>query len=534
LIYSKFLKRKKLKFFYKYKSNVIRTKPKIEKNIISSYRDTKKAKVYERLFNYSILKQQMLDNLLSKYLMNEEEKYTFNPKINKKDINFDLYYKYNCDDLFDVYNNGILLLTERKFRPKSYNNTHNKFTIDDFSSDYYTIYNLDKKVKKFRNSPFNGSTIELINPYSDYYNKYNYNYIPFTSSKKAKNLRRSSIPVTTKNRHKIYSNFFHEEDKERNIKNNNYNDAMKKNLFHNRIKLNKTSSQFYPKLSNGNNTNNYDNRKDIATNGIYNNNFSNYLKNKTNKVFKPKIINKNEVKDLLSNKKGGKIIPKDINTISMKDISLNNQINPICNNSNISSYNISSISTNKKEENKKMKSPVKKEHLFSFGTDLFYIDNKSDKNMNPSNSVINKSILVGNPFKSNNNMVIKNDRKKNLIERNDNKSKTNSITAKTNRISTNYSGSNSNYNLNKYYESNRPKNGREKINQFEVQTMQEYNIINHKIEDIKNVNYNVQTTLQTLTDSKILELASKYVSQEDDSLDSYRKECLLYNKKNQK
>jgi hypothetical protein len=218
----------------------------------------------------------------------------------------------------------------------------------------------------------------------------------------------------------------------------------------------------------------------------------------------------------------------------MKDISLNNQINPICNNSNISSYNISSISTNKKEENKKMKSPVKKEHLFSFGTDLFYIDNKSDKNMNPSNSVINKSILVGNPFKSNNNMVIKNDRKKNLIERNDNKSKTNSITAKTNRISTNYSGSNSNYNLNKYYESNRPKNGREKINQFEVQTMQEYNIINHKIEDIKNVNYNVQTTLQTLTDSKILELASKYVSQEDDSLDSYRKECLLYNKKNQK
>ena len=471
----------------------------------------------------------MLDNLLFKYLMNEEEKYTFNPKINKKNINFDLYYKYkyNCDDLFDDYKNGVLLLTERKLRPKSYNNTHNKFSIDDF---YYNIYNLDNKDKKCRKSPFNGSAIELINPYDDYYS--NYNYIPFTSGKKVKNFRKSSIPVTAKNRHKIYSYFFHDEDTDRNINsnnynNNNYNDLMKKNLFHNRIQLNKTSSQFYPKKSNGNNTN-YDNIKDITNNGIYRKDFSNYLKNRTNKVFKPKTLNKNEVKDMLA---------KNIN---MKDISLNHQINPIkkdiYNNSNMSSYNISSISTNKKEENKKMKSPVKKEHLFSFGTDLFYIDNKNNKNnkkMKPSNSVINKALLMGNPFKRNN-KVIKNDRKKNLINRNDNKSKTNSITVKTNRISTNYSGSNSINNLNKNCESNRPKNSREKLNQFEIQLMHEYNFINHKNEDAKNGNYNVQTTLQTLTDSKILELASKYVSQEDDSLDSYRKKCLVYNKKHQK
>jgi hypothetical protein len=256
-------------------------------------------------------------------------------------------------------------------------------------------------------------------------------------------------------------------------------------------------------------------------------------------MFKPKTLNKNEFKDMQDNKKSGKIIPKDKKNINMKDISLNHQINPIkkdiYNNSNISSYNISSISTNKKEENenKIMKSPRKKEHLFSFGTDLFYIDNKNNKKMKPSNSVINKDLLIGNPFKRNN-MVIKNDRKKNIINRNDNKSKTNSNTIKTNRMSTNYSGSNSIYNLNKYCESNRPKNGREKVNQFEVQSMHEYNIINHRDEDVKNGNYNVQTTLQTLTDSKILELASKYVSQEDDSLDSYRKKCLVYNKKHQK
>jgi len=569
LIYSKFLKRKKLKFFYKYKANVIKPiinkpKPKIEKNSISSYRGAQGPKVYDRLFNYSFLKQQMLDNLLSRYLMNEEEKYTFNPKINKKDINYNLYYKYNCDDIFDDYNNGILLLTERKFRPKSHNNTHSKFTIDDFTSDYYNIYNLDNKTNKFRKTSFNGSNIDIFNPHDDYYKSYN--YFPFSSNKKLKNYKRSSIPVTAKNRNKIYHNLFHNEDKDKNkgkdknidriTKNNKfnnntnskkYNNHMGKNLFKNKMQLNKTSSQFYPKLSKGNNTNNYKNIKNIFNNGIYNKNndkdFSNYLKNKTNKIFKPKTLNQNEVNDIQSYKKSDKIIPKDLKNISMKDISLNHQFNPnkkdIYNNSNMSSYNISSISTNKKEEeNKIMKSPVKKEHLFSFGTDLFYIDNQNNKDLKPSNSVINKSILVGNPFKRNN-LEIKNERKKNIIKRNDNKSKTNSNTVRTNRISTNYSGSNSLYNLNKGFESNRPKNGRDKINQFEAQSVHEYNILNlnslnHKNEDVKNGNYNLQTTLQSLTDSKILELANKYVSQEDDSVDSYRKKCIIYNKNHQK
>ena len=145
---------------------------------------------------------------------------------------------------------------------------------------------------------------------------------------------------------------------------------------------------------------------------------------------------------------------------------------------------------------------------------------------------------MGNPFKRNN-LEIKNERKKNIIKRNDNKSKTNSNTVRTNRISTNYSGSNSLYNLNKGFESNRPKNGRDKINQFEAQSVHEYNILNlnslnHKNEDVKNGNYNLQTTLQSLTDSKILELANKYVSQEDDSVDSYRKKCIIYNKNHQK
>lgn len=543
LIYSKFLKRKKLKYFYKYKTNAIKSftnKAKIEANSISSYKSSNKIKVYDRLFNDSILKQQMLDNLLSRYLMNEEEKYTFNPKINNKDINYNLYYKNNYDYIYNDFNKRILLLPEKKIRPKSYNNTHTKFTIDDFTSDYYNIYNLDNISKRYRKSSFNGSTIEINNPYDEYY--YNCNYIPFTSNKKIKNFRKSSIPKTAKNKHKIYHNLFYDENKDRSTNNKNYNDFMRRNLFHNRIQLDKASSQFYPKLSNGNNTNNYDNRKDIINNGLYKNDFSTYLKNKTSKMFKPKMLNKNEVKNLLANKKNEKIFPIDKKNISMKNISLKHQFNPmrkdIYNNSNISSYNISSISTNKKEENKIMKSPEKKEHLFSFGTDLFYIENKDNKNLKPSNSVINKSLLIGNPFKRNN-LVIKNDRKKNLLKRNDNKSKANNNTVRTNHMSTNYSGSNSIYNLNKYLESNRPKNGNEKvnmnnINQFEVQSVHGYNIMNHKNNDVKNGNYNVQTTLQTLTDSKILELANKYVSQEDDSLESYRKKSLIYNKKHQK
>ncbi len=86
-------------------------------------------------------------------------------------------------------------------------------------------------------------------------------------------------------------------------------------------------------------------------------------------------------------------------------------------------------------------------------------------------------------------------------------------------MSTNYSGSNSVYNFNNL------KNG-EKINinkLLEVQSTNQYYIINdkNKNDELKNEGLVFQTTIQTLSDSKIFDLAKEYMS-EDDSLENYK------------
>jgi hypothetical protein len=46
------------------------------------------SEVYERLFNYSQIKEKILSNLSNKFLIDEEDKYTFIPQINSRDSNF--------------------------------------------------------------------------------------------------------------------------------------------------------------------------------------------------------------------------------------------------------------------------------------------------------------------------------------------------------------------------------------------------------------------------------------------------------------
>ena len=67
-----------------------------------------------------------------------------------------------------------------------------------------------------------------------------------------------------------------------------------------------------------------------------------------------------------------------------------------------------------------------------------------------------------------------------------------------------------------------------KIN-FEVQNINEYSIINDS-NNLDNEILNIQTTLQTLTDSKIYDLANNYIS-DDDSLEQYNRNNGVYKKK---
>ena len=159
---------------------------------------------------------------------------------------------------------------------------------------------------------------------------------------------------------------------------------------------------------------------------------------------------------------------------------------------------------------KSQQSPNKKEHLFSFGSDLFYVDN--------NNSNYGR-------IKSNNN-------KKGLINRN-NILKTGSSMKSQKYVSTKSSGTNTNsyynnYNFNGNKEKN--KNGLEKYNHLEIQGTNEYSITNN-LNILDKDLLNLQTTLQTLTDSKILDLANNYIS-EDDSLELFNKNNGIYKKKN--
>ena len=182
-------------------------------------------------------------------------------------------------------------------------------------------------------------------------------------------------------------------------------------------------------------------------------------------------------------------------------------------NSSNSLYNISSIGGSLLKESIKLKSrqsPNKKEHLFSFGSDLFYVDN------NNSNLIrLNKS-----------------NTKKSLIERNNILKTGISVRSQKHQVSTKSSGTNTNSFYNNYnYNDNKEKNknGTEKKIKLEIQGINEYSIISDLNFSGKDI-LNLQTTLQTLTDSKILDLANNYIS-EDDSLEQYKRNTGINNKK---
>ena len=180
----------------------------------------------------------------------------------------------------------------------------------------------------------------------------------------------------------------------------------------------------------------------------------------------------------------------------------------------MSLHNISSLGGSLLKENIKLKSRQthdKKENLFSFGTDIFYVEKNNSK------------FIKANSSK----------KKKSLIKRNNSLKTGSSIKSQKHQVSTKSSGTNTNsyynnYNLNCYKE--KSKNGIEKNNKLEIQGINEYSIIND-LNLLDNEFLNLQTTLQTLTDSKILDLANNYIS-EDDSLERYKRYNNIHNKKN--
>ena len=452
----------------------------------------------------------MLDNLLNKYLIMEEEKYPFIPKINEFD--------------FCIINRN--LFSERNnHRAKSFNKI---YCMDDYST--YNKFNRNSK-------QFKGNSTSSFSYASKNFSDFNYLNNEFNKihniNKRVKQNKNNSLTFSTKFKNILYKSLLKREE----------NDFLSKIINSNKIRLNKTSSSFYSSISHVNSiiegknkiqsTYNLNNdfkklkRKKIK----YNSQKSKIPKNKNN-IKKDKIFTNdmplNEGSNLYKNGKHSK-------NESIQDISLFNK------NNNSSFYNISSIGESNKNENIKNKSSEKKEHLFSFGSNLFFIDSNKAKNnkskiikkLNQNNKLPNKNNRKKNSY---NNEI--SNRNNNIINSNNNlKFKSNIMTLTgNNHISTNYSGNNSIYNnLNKNLNADvikkRNKNWKQKDdkNKLEMQSIREYYTLKEKKDNLKNEFLIFETTIQTLSDSKILDLAEDYMSK-DNSLDSYVKKSVLYNK----
>jgi len=417
------------------------------------------SEVYERLFNYSLIKEKMLSNLSNKYLIDEEEKYTFIPQINTRDSN---YYAY-IQSLYEIPHNNLQNNSEQNGQKiitlnkiKNLKNNIGKYLNQDINNKYLQ-YMENKNISKNKSNNYSDIGVKTFNMKNEFRAKLR-NPLPFSNN------------INNNYNSSYLFDFLDEPENGKNYYKLNDNNLNQKKIMNKSFSCIKNSS--YPLTK----RNDFDN-KSLT---LYNLSFpSNNLK----------ISRNSEYKKIIIPKKNGKNIEHEKRLFHS-------------NNSSITS-SMGSWILKKSILLKSRRSPEKKENQFAFGSELINYDNK---NLN------NKRVKIQN-------------QKNNLTQRNSSiKSVNYSIRSQRAQASTKSSGTNTiscynNYMLNGNKE--KEKNGIEKRNNFEMQSINEYSIINDS-DNLANENLNIQTTLQTLNDSKILDLANNYIS-EDDSLERYKR-----------
>ena len=401
----------------------------------------------------------MLSNLSNKYLIDEEEKYTFIPQINTRDSN---YYAY-IQSLYEIPHknlqnnseqNGQKIITLNKI--KNLKNNLGKYSNQDINNKYLP-YMENKNISKNKSNNYSDIGVKNYKMKNDFRAKLRN---PFPFSNNINNNYNSSYLF----------DFLEEPENGKNYYKLNDNNINQRKIMNKSFSCIKNSS--YPLTK----RNDFDNKSHT----LYNVSFpSNNLK----------ISRNSEYKKIIIPKKNGKNIEHEKRLFHS-------------NNSSMTS-SIGSLILKKSILLKSKRSPEKRQGQFSFGSELINYDNK---NLN------NKRVKIQN-------------QKNNLTQRNSSiKSVNYSIRSQRAQASTKSSGTNTiscynNYMLNGNKE--KEKNGIEKKNNFEIQSINEYSIINDS-DNLANENLNIQTTLQTLNDSKILDLANNYIS-EDDSLERYKR-----------
>ena len=488
-IYSRKTKRKKLHYFLKF----------YKACQILKYKGIKLSKInrraYSNLFNDYSYRNNKEDNIRNDQLYKESNLYPFSPLINHSGYMIfhpnvyrnltpitSRYRSYRSNNPLNQklvnFTNPYLtqrnILTENDF----YNNQHNNDEIEDdnyINQDYpnnYCLTNRNNKYSSFRND-LNRTDYGFYNPINK----------PKKRNKKINNIY-SNKDEDINSKISEYLNDFDIQKNNLNINKPNYNNYNNKN--EQNPKRNKSSNNIIAGT-------NYDiNRRDPG--GFNYNNIYNTNKKRNNEIenyFNKKISNKNNNysnlnsnKNRTSYKKNNK---KDKN--SKKNSNTNNE---------------------KEEENKN-----NNKKIYNDSKDYYYsFNNKNNNNINN-----NKDTSKKNSNASLNPSSLGLDQMKTFYT---NKPK---ITNNNNVVNSNHNSASSRMLDTQYHFLNGLKMMSGEINEY----FYDFNSKREKKE--KNEDEKSNQSLQSLSDSKMMEIANHYIGREDDSVENYQMNNIIYNRK---
>ena len=485
-IYRKKLRNIKQKYFTKYRSQII----KLRYNNNSSSESNSKYKVFDRLYNYQRIRLNKIDNLKQKDLLVESNKYSYYPKINNYSLIINKYNSFNNDFSIISYNDRIPdISTDYSRKNKGINFV--KTNEEEKNNDFIELKPKNNMIFNYKNKiPIPNNNKQSNIKYQNFYKNVRFKFDKITKIKKKKIGNKMMNKTLSLN--KIFPISIKDNDNSKNNINNfsstlNDKNSRKINSYCNHYLSKSIFEDFSPEK---------DNMKQKNENSLYLQGIKNYNNiNKSNLViqtFKNKfnyIMNKNN--------------NRNIDSLNTKQNSLSTKI---------------SISQNEPVE---QYSTIKHKKTITLNYSLFpsktnsislTLDNMNkEEETNDKNKV--KKILIKKII---NNKLSNDELKKLKIFKK----------FKTGKKLTSIPLSNKSFNkeLNKNNNILKVRKKKKKINPGII------NVINNSLNNL-NKNKESCTTLQTMTDEKMMEMANCYIKEED-NVDKSLIDDILSSKRN--
>ena len=548
-IYRKFLFKKKLTYFLKYYTNTM--------HIIYQKKfgiTMKQEIIHNRLFNDSKIKQKIINELNIKYSQLEGVKYTFIPTINKN-------YKIKTPKNKKTYNSCIMTPSIKK--KDNFNKTHDKLNSINNDTVQQNHSTKNKTSQNFYFGKYNNdfNTFNSIY-YTNYNNMNNYN------NNNTNKLNRVDISLKKQslNNNDVF-NFMNNINNNKNVNSSVYNNIIKNKLETNNSKLYETSTN-----------NNISNFCIKSSNSVMNRNKKNSSLKKYNTPPKLNQIcssfseRKDKEKNLIEitkeSKKNKKISLNTSNNIPTGIKNLIPTITKTNNNEEKSSYS-----------SYKEKLPNKKEYFYSFRngqipltsfntTSNIKANTFNQKNLIENNSLMDRIFPINKNFETSNvnnvnknilkNLYLNNYNKKiyrlnntkniySHISSTENSSNTFGLTNNNSRQNKNSDKSykikllgkknSSMSSINNFSKSSEASNKTNQSQRNFVQNKSSKKIPHRKNENIANKQFKNDLhnennlTLQSISDSKMMEMANYYI-EEDESMDDFAAKKVVFEKKN--